>query len=768
MKLYCDLPEYQDIQGSLIKSKIQINNSPETVEILIVDDISANLKLISDFLRESGFKVRGAKNGLQALKILEKASPDLILLDVVMPEMDGFDTCRRLKAWEKTKDIPVIFMTAITDSSSSENKVKGLTLGAVDYISKPIQLQEVLARVKTHLHLRFLTQQLQEQNARLQEEIEERQQAEAALAKNEERLQLALEGSALGLWDWNIVTGETYFDASWKKMLGYEVDEIENNYQSWVNLLHPEDVPRTVEALKVYLEGRLPIYELEIRMLTKSGDWKWILGRGKVFERDALGKPLRMTGTHKDIHDRKLAEEKLKKSEANLAEAQRVAHVGNWEFDVLTQEITWSEELFHIFGFDPTQPEPTLDEHIQRIHPDDRALWQTIVRKVMVTGKPHQLDFRIVQPDGSIRFIEGKGEAVVNEQGQVIKLFGTALDITQRKKVEEALRQVTKQEREKAKELKLALNELKRTQSQLIQAEKMSSLGRMVAGIAHEINNPVSFIYGNLTPAREYFQDLTHLVKLYQKNYPHPAPEIQQFTEKIDLDFVVEDWQQLIHSMQVGAERIEQIVFSLKNFSRLDESGVKPVDINKSIDNILLILQHRLRAVDVRDVGCDRVLRQEIKVSKNYGQLPLVTCYASQLNQVFMNLINNAIDALENQPEPRMITISTEMGSGEWGVRNGEESSGAGTGALPLLPTPSVVIRIADNGPGMSEEVRQQMFDPFFTTKPVGSGTGLGLAISYQIVVEKHKGQICCVSVPRQGAELIVEIPVKILHEFPR
>src|SRR5919199_36400 len=758
MKLYCNLPESQSFQDNLINSDFQLNNSRGSGEILLVDDISANLKLTSDFLRDSGFKVRGAKSGLQALKILEKTSPDLILLDVLMPEMDGFETCRRLKAWEKTKDLPVIFMTAIADCSSPENKVKGLALGAVDYISKPIQLQEVLARVKTHLHLRFLTKQLSEQNARLCHEIEERQQVEAALKKSEERLQFALDASDLGLWDWNIATGETYFDPCWKKMLGYEVDEIENNYESWVNLLHPEDFPRISEALIGYLEDRFPIYEVELRMRTKSGDWKWILGHGKVSERDASGKPLRMIGTQKDIHTRKLAEEKLKKSEANLAEAQRVAHVGNWEFDVLTQKITWSEELFHIFGVDPTKPEPTLDEHIQQIYPDDRSLWQKNIRKAMVTGNPYQFDFRIVRPDNSIRYLEGKGEAIVNEHGQVIKLFGTTLDITPRKKVEEALRQATKREREKAKELKLALKELKRTQAQLIQAEKMSYLGRMVAGIAHEINNPVSFIYSNLTPARGYFQDLNDLVKVYQKTYPNPTPEIQEFTEKIDLEFLGEDWPKLMHSMQVGAERIEQIILSLKSFSRLDQTELKPVDINKGIDDTLLILQHRLKSVGDRP---------KIQVIKNYDQLPLVTCYVSQLNQVFMNLIDNAIDALENQPEPRVITIRTEMGSGEWAVgapapcppRNGEESSPT---PYSLLPTASVLIRIADNGPGMSEEVRQQMFDPFFTTKPVGNGTGLGLAISHQIVVEKHKGKISCVSLPGQGTELIVEIPVNL------
>ncbi len=356
----------------------------------------------------------------------------------------------------------------------------------------------------------------------------------------------------------------------------------------------------------------------------------------------------------------------------------------------------------------------------------------------------------------------------------VVVEIGNQLDIAlqqaellaQIQKQSEALQQSTQREREKAQELKLTLDKLRLTQVQLIQTEKMSSLGQMVAGIAHEINNPVSFIYGNLTYASGYFQNLLDLLEIYQRTYPNPTPEIQQQTEEIDLKFLVEDWHKLMASMEVGAERIRQIVCSLRNFSRLDEQELKPVDLHEGIENTLLILQNRLRAAGKASA---------IEVIKDYAQLPLVTCYASQMNQVFMNLLNNAIDALETQPHPRMITIRTEVIS-KVIPSNGEpanypnvvNASRSLTSLSSQLEEPktqnsgSVIIRIADNGSGISEEVQQKIFDPFFTTKPVGSGTGLGLSISHQIVVEKHGGQLHCISTLGQGTEFIVEIPLAV------
>jgi PAS domain S-box-containing protein len=295
------------------------------------------------------------------------------------------------------------------------------------------------------------------------------------------------------------------------------------------------------------------------------------------------------------------------------------------------------------------------------------------------------------------------------------------------------------QAQSQAQQVERTLIELRKTQAQLVQSEKMSSLGQLVAGVAHEINNPVSFIYGNLMHASDYTQDILGLLKLYQQYYPHPVPEIEGEIAAIDLTFLLEDLPKLLSSMKVGAERICEIVAALRNFSRFAEAEIKPVDLHDGVDSTLMILQNRLKASGGHP---------EIKVIKEYGNLPLVECYAGQLNQVFMNLLSNAIDAIDEQnqkltPEqlnanPSYIRICTE-----------------------LCNDYEVAIRIADNGPGIAEEDKARLFDPFFTTKPVGTGTGLGLSISYQIVVEKHGGQLHCYSQLGQGTEFVIQIPIQ-------
>lgn len=427
----------------------------EPSTILVVDDTPTNIQVLFDVLKASGYRIAVAKSGESALKRLQEALPDLILLDVMMPGIDGFETCRRLKENQITQDIPVIFMTALADPV---DKVKGLNLGAVDYITKPIQQEEVLARIRVHLQLRHLNQTLEAQVA------------------------------------------------------------------------------------------------------------------------------------------------------------QRTAH--------LTE----------------------------------------------------------------------------------------------------------------------ALEQLKQAQLQLVQSEKLSSLGQLVAGVAHEINNPVNFIYGNLNPARDYVQDLMDLVDLFCQEYPELTPALRERIEEIDLEFLQDDLPKLMASMKLGADRIRQIVLSLRNFSRLDEADVKPVDLHEGIESTLLILHNRLKA---------HADNPEIEVIKDYGNLPLVECYASQINQVFMNLLSNAIDALEEAVEQGQMThpqirIQTEV-----------------------LANHLVRIAIADNGPGIPLDVQERLFDSFFTTKPTGKGTGLGLSISRQIVVEHHHGHLTCQSTFGQGTTFYIEIPIYAASQPP-
>lgn len=294
---------------------------------------------------------------------------------------------------------------------------------------------------------------------------------------------------------------------------------------------------------------------------------------------------------------------------------------------------------------------------------------------------------------------------------------------------------------QKTQELEITLQELQQAQMQLIQTEKMSSLGQLVAGIAHEINNPINFIYGNLVHVQEYTKTLLSLLKFYEKIYPVPTPELAKFIDENDIPFLTEDLPKIIDSMSVGTERIRQIVLSLRNFSRLDEAEMKTVDLHEGLDSTLLILQNRLKG---------KAGQTSIEVVKAYGPLPNVECYPGQLNQVFMNLLSNAIEAItERQPGEEALVPSLTSTPGRIVITTEQVSSDR------------VRVSITDNGPGISPEIQARLFDPFFTTKPIGQGTGLGLSISYQIITDRHHGTIGCTSELGQGATFWLEIPVQ-------
>ncbi len=290
-------------------------------------------------------------------------------------------------------------------------------------------------------------------------------------------------------------------------------------------------------------------------------------------------------------------------------------------------------------------------------------------------------------------------------------------------------------------ELENALEALKLTQAQLIQKGKMMGLGQLIAGIAHELNNPIGFIYGNLAPARRYFNELMQLLSLYRQTYPDPPPALQAALDEADLDFLVLDFEKLMSSMQTGVERVRSIVMSLKIFSHLGESDVKSIDLHTSLDSVVLLLKHRLRA---------QGQRPDIQVVCDYEAVPPVPCHAKLINQVFLDLLTNAIEAIEAQYQA---DLPQSDGS------EAEHQPQIWIQIRPIQPD-EILISIRDNGVGMSEDVQSRMYEPFFTTKPIGQGTGLGLSTSYQIVVEKHKGQLICHSSPGQGTELLIKLPI--------
>jgi PAS domain S-box-containing protein len=596
--------------------------------------------------------------------------------------------------------------------------------------------------------------QLEVANLALEKEIAEHKQTVEALKKSQQRLSLLVQQTPLAVIEWNLDGEVSDWNPAAERIFGYDKWEAiryhatelmmpecakEQFNQLWQTLLTCQGGSCTTNEHYTQDGRRLFCEWHNIPLIEPNGT---VIGVASLVQ---------------DITLRKEAEDALRKANEELE--QRV--------EERTKELARANEVLQAEITERQFAESALQESETRLHTvvtkAPIILYATDSKGTLTLLEGNGLERLGHQPGEVVEHsdldlyrhqlkilenlhavLEGADKAwtvrvgdsvyqnratpVRDKNDQVTGLIGVATDIT---------------------ELKQALHQLKQAQTQLVQSEKMSSLGLMVAGIAHEINNPVSFVYGNIPPAREYIEDLLELLNLYQQYYPVPVPAIQEYIAAIDLDFLINDLPKLLASMKVGAERIRDIVGSLRTFSRLDEAEMKRVNIHEGLDTTLLILQHRLK---------EKPERPAIQVIKKYGTLPPVECYPGQLNQVFMNILANAIDALESKrvsselvetekltPDASpCIQIYTEV------VESSEFAQGS----------KSVLIRIIDNGPGMTERVRLLLFDPFFTTKPVGQGTGLGLSISYQIIVAKHGGQLRCVSAPGQGTEFIIQIPI--------
>jgi len=479
-----------------------------------------------------------------------------------------------------------------------------------------------------------------------------------------------------------------------------------------------------------------------VKRARKMGSRKEIFARrrdGTEFPAEASISKLEVAGEIiftailRDVTASRQAEEFVRLSEERyrslaMATAQLV-----WTMDGQGKPIT----VIDWMAYTGQSFEEATDNWESAIHPDDRPITAQAWMRAVETKTLYEVEHRLRAADGSYRHFWVRGVPVLAEDGSIREWVGTHTDISDRVLVLEALKQSEGQYRSQAAQLEKAVRELHQTQTQLIQTEKISSLGQLVAGVAHEINNPINFIYGNITHATEYATDLLGLLHLYQEKYPNPVPEIVEAAADLDIDFLMEDFTKILESMKVGADRIRDLVVSLRNFSRLDESQMKLVDIHEGIESTLLILQHRTKG---------NPLRPAIEIIKEYGNFPKVECYVGQLNQVFMNLLGNAIDALEDYNRKRS---SKEIYANPNRIRISTSAN-----------SHTLTIRIADNGVGINQEVIGKLFDPFFTTKPVGKGTGLGLSISYQIIVEKHRGKLQCFSAPGEGAEFVIEIPL--------
>ena len=568
----------------------------------------------------------------------------------------------------------------------------------------------------------------------------------------------------------------TYTNAFTQRLLGYSEAQLLGKP---MRAFLPPQADDTANPLQTAIEGSLfylhPEIDCEAAILSSCGHTLSIAWRGKALV-DPLGKVNGILCVGQDISVCAGVEVELRASESELRSLLAAMTDPIFVLDdrgrFLKAAPTSTDSVYR---WDPTGR--TLEEVFD---PEDAEVFLEAIQKALSTQMPQSFEYRLILEDEEVWFgaslspmsadtviwvardisdrvrVEAELRSVASELEQRVQERAgeiqqtnkqLQIEIVERMQIDEALRQSEAREREKAQELEQTLEKLQLTQTQLVHTEKMSGLGELAAGMAHEINNPVGFIHGNLSHVRDYTQDLLDLVDLYQEEYPQSNDRIEEWIEEIDLEFLREDIHNMLASMENGTDRIRNIILSLRNFSRLDESDSKPVNICDGLESTLLMLQHRLHR---------HPNWPAIEVIRSWEELPKVECYPSQLNQVFAHLISNAIEAVDEQRP-------------NWTDKPNDDDR------FPPGPNPAICIRtqvlegdriavsVADNGPGIPAEIEAKIFNPFFTTKPVGQGTGLGLSISYQIITDIHQGALTCVSEPGRGTCFKIEIPIRNL-----